>query len=277
MKKFSFVSVLSTDDYLDGVLVLKYSLDKTSPKYPFVLLVTPNLSQNTIEALRKHNVDLITIEGIASPVVVTDPRLTRWNYTYSKLAIFGLTQFDKIVYLDSDMLILKNIDDLFEKPHMSAVRIRGKLPEFDESWNQLNSGLLVVEPSQELFADMLSKIGKIERVASLGDEDFINAYYSDWPDQKELHLDNGYNIFSFHWHRYREIYGYNFSSIKNPIKVVHYIGEDKPWRVYRKHKQMSPLQNFYQFLRRRFKYPELRMVYTANSLWIKQYKELPSN
>lgn len=274
MKNYSFVSALTTDDYLDGVLVLKYSLEKTKPKYPFALLVTPNLSETTVETLSKHKISLIPIEGIEGPIVVTDPRLKRWNYTYSKLNIFGLTQFDKVVYLDSDMLILENIDDLFEKPHMSAVKIRGKLPEFDGSWNQLNSGLLVVEPSENLFSDMLSKIGKIEKVSSPSDEDFINAYYSNWPDQKALHLDNGYNIFSYHWHRYRQLYGYDFSSPKNPIKIVHYIGEDKPWRLYKKYQQMTPLQNFYQFLRRRFKYPELRMLHQANALWIKQYREL---
>jgi alpha-N-acetylglucosamine transferase len=274
MSAYSFVSVLSTDDYLDGVLVLKHSLEKTKPKYPFTLLVTPNLSERVIDCLLKHKIDFITIQGIESPTTVIDPQLIRWNFTYSKLNIFGLTQFDKMVYLDADMLIIENIDDLFEKPHMSAVKIRGKLPEFNSNWNVLNSGLLVVEPSTEIFADMTSKIGSIEKVTSPSDEDFLNAYYSDWSNQEELHLDSGYNMFSFYWYRYKQLYGYNFSSKEKSIKVVHYIGEDKPWRLYRTYNEMSLGQTVYHFLRRRLKYPELRMVHKVNCLWFKQYREL---
>lgn len=275
MKNCSFVSVLTTDDYLEGLLVLKYSLEQTCPKYPFVLLVTPNLSPKTIETLTKHNINLIPIQGIEGPKAVTDPLLKRWNYTYSKLAIFGLTQFDKIVYLDADMLVLRNIDDLFEKPHMSAVKIRGKLPELS-TWNQLNSGLLVVEPSVQVFNDMLSKIGAIEKVEASSDEDFLNAYYEDWPNQEELHLDSTYNIFQYYWHRYNQLYGYSFIANKKPIKIVHYIGEEKPWRLYQIYKKTALPEAIKQFLRR-FKHRELRLLHQVNRLWFKSYQELYRN
>lgn len=273
ISNYSFVSILTTDEYLDGVLVLKYSLESTKPRYPFVLLITPNVSEKTKEILMSHDIDFITVQGIESPRLVTEEHLKRWNYTYSKLNIFGLTQFDKLVYLDSDMLILQNIDELFDKPHMSAIKIRGKLPEFSSGWNIFNSGLLVVEPSMDIFNDMISKIGQIEKVESPSDEDLLNAYYSDWLMQEDLHLDNGYNIFSYHWHRYKEVYGYDFLSKNKPIKVIHYIGEDKPWRLYKTYKAMSLWQVIYQFLRR-FKYPELRMLNQANQLWFKCYKKL---
>jgi len=37
-----------------------------------------------------------------------------FNTTFSKLHVFGLTEFDKIVYLDADLLLLSNIDALFD-------------------------------------------------------------------------------------------------------------------------------------------------------------------
>ncbi len=272
VNNYSFVSILTTDDYLEGILVLKHSLTKTKPKYPFVLLVTPNVSQKVLDSLLSHQINYITIEGIENPVSVADPNLKRWNFTYSKLNLFGLKQFEKIVYLDADMLILQNIDDLFEKPHMSAVDMGEKLPEL-ATWNRLNSGLLVIEPSVETYNDMIHKIGKIEKVDSPGDEDFLQAYYPDWANQKQLHLDSGYNIFSYYWKRYYQLYGYNFSSGRKPIKIVHYIGENKPWKLYQADKKMSIFQSAYQFLRH-FKYPELRSLYQANQLWFEQYEEL---
>lgn len=38
-----------------------------------------------------------------------------FNTTFSKLHVFGLTEFDKIVYLDADLLLLNNVDELFDK------------------------------------------------------------------------------------------------------------------------------------------------------------------
>jgi hypothetical protein len=133
---------------------------------------------------------------------------------------------------------------------------------------------LVVESSVETFDDMISKVGSIEKVESPGDEDFLQAYYPNWPNQVELHLDSGYNMFSYHWHRYNRMYDYSFSSNVKPIKVVRYIGEDKPWRLYRIYKERSLGQALYHFLRRRLKYPELRMVHKVNCLWFNQFREL---
>lgn len=38
-----------------------------------------------------------------------------FNTTFSKLHVFGLTEYDKIVYLDADVLLLANVDELFDK------------------------------------------------------------------------------------------------------------------------------------------------------------------
>jgi glycogenin len=272
-KNYSFISVLTTDDYLEGILVLNYSLAKTNSRYPFVLLITPNLSKGVIESLVKHNIHCITIQNIENPGTIN--KLTfRWHFTYSKLNIFGLNQFDKLVYLDADMLILNNIDELFEKPHMSAVNSGGMLPNL-LSWTQLNSGLIVVEPSTELFDDMLSKVGKIENIGSESDQDFLHAYYFNWPNQKELHLGHGYNIFQIHLDEYNQLFGYDFNHAQKPIKIIHYIGETKPWHLYKSAYEKKDLDRTPKNCIPRFidslKYP---MRHKAIELWFKHYSDL---
>lgn len=49
----------------------------------------------------------------------------RFYDCWSKLTPFGLTQFQRVVQLDSDMLILKNIDDLMDIP-LDAADLGGK-------------------------------------------------------------------------------------------------------------------------------------------------------
>ena len=39
--------------------------------------------------------------------------MAHWNNCFDKLLIFGMTEFDKLIFLDSDMYIIENIDHLF--------------------------------------------------------------------------------------------------------------------------------------------------------------------
>jgi len=239
--KYSFISIISTDDYLDGLLVLFYSLKNTQSKYPFLVLLTPNISKKTISTLNKYSISYkVLSEEIQNPTNVSQNH--RWFPTYSKLHIFNQTEYDKLVFLDADMLILRNIDELFDFPHMSATNAGGMLPR-KSSWTHLNSGLIVLEPSKKLFNDMLSKIGKIEKVESGGnklkpqygsDQDFLNAYYPDWPNKKELHLDHKYNMFHYYLDEYNKLFGYSINEEPHPISIIHYASYLKPWKVDKK-------------------------------------------
>lgn len=224
----AYVSVLSTDSYLDGVLVLHHSLKSTGTFYPFLLLISDAVSTASRKVLESHGISYKLMQcTIENPTAIAKD--DHWAFTYSKLDIFNQTQFDKIVFLDADMLIVENIDELFQKPHMSAVNAGGMLAEYAD-WTGLNSGLMVIEPSHELYRDMLGKVGKIEHVAKGGDQDFLQAYYPEWVGRPELHLDHGYNMFHCHLDRYRHL-GYTVGGGAKPVKVIHYIGGIKPWNL----------------------------------------------
>lgn len=74
-----------------------------------------------------------------------------WRFRYSKLLMWNMVQYRKIVYLDSDLLVLDSIDSLFEKPQLSAVP--DTVPP-----DKFNSGLMVVEPNRATFRDMIKKV-----------------------------------------------------------------------------------------------------------------------
>lgn len=237
-KNYVFVSIITTNDYLPGLLVLYKSLIATNTAYPFLVLLTPDISAKTISELEKQHIPYkIISEEIENPTDVN--RNHRWFPTYSKLHIFNQTQYDKVVYLDIDMLILRNIDELFEHEHMSATNAGGMLPR-KSSWIHINSGLFVLEPSHKLFKDMVSKVGRIEKIESGGtldkpkygsDQDFLNAYYPDWPNKNELHLDHKYNIFHYYFDEYNKLFGYTIKNGIKPVSVIHYASHLKPWNM----------------------------------------------
>lgn len=274
---YSYISLLCTDGYLDGVLVLYHSLMKTNPEYPFLLLVTPNISQKTLDVLSQHKISYKRLDQ-----TIENPKKTignkRWNVNYSKLHIFNQTQFEKMVFLDADMLILRNIDGLFGRPHMSAVNSGGMLPS-RASWIDLNSGLLVVTPSSALFNDMLSKVGNIEGEKAGGDQAFLHSYLPKWPEQKELHLDHGYNIFHTDLDEYHRLFDYGFEPDQKSIYVLHFVGEVKPWQVLK----MSCFSRSWHYLKvalkRLMKRIMLRPVSyrledNALQLWLENYSDI---
>ena len=84
---------------------------------------------------------------ISSPHLISRSPSSR----YSKLLMWKMVHYTKLVYLDSDLLILRSIDDLFERPQLAACP--DTLPP-----DKFNSGLMVVEPNKAMFQDMLGKV-----------------------------------------------------------------------------------------------------------------------
>jgi 5'(3')-deoxyribonucleotidase len=63
---FTYLAVLSTDNYLMGALVLYESLKRTQPKYPFAVLITKNISPSVEEILKKKGIRVIRIDDCMS-------------------------------------------------------------------------------------------------------------------------------------------------------------------------------------------------------------------
>jgi len=235
--RYLYVSLLTTDDYIAGILVLCFSLQSVESKYRCLVLITPNISMRCRSIMESHAIAYKEVEPVGNP---TDIRIGhRWYPTYTKLRVFGLAECDKLVYLDADMLILENIDHLFERPHMSATNAGGMLPE-KSHWKHMNSGLFVATPSTSLLMNMLSQVGNIEVLTSGGtaekpnfgsDQDFLNAYYHDWPERAELHLDHKYNILHYHLDAYNRHFGYTLVPGTRRVAVVHYGSYLKPWNL----------------------------------------------
>ena len=234
-----FLTVLSSDEYLLGVLTLHKSLVSTRTKYPFYVAITSDISKKTIEVLGNININIIKLDNnikLSEKIKNKNSKsgYSQWNNTLQKLSIFELTKFKKIVYLDSDMLILNNIDELFNKKHMSAV-VAGALIPGREDWKLLNSGIMVIEPKKNLGINIAKTIDIVsEKKECFGDQDLIQEYYNEWDKNKELELNHKYNIFINDLEFYCKKCDYNvkkFFNNNNSISVVHFVGEKKPWML----------------------------------------------
>lgn len=116
---------------------------------------------------------------------------------------------------------------------MSAV-IAGKLMHQNSDWKNLNSGMLVVEPSRKLFARISAEIGQLHS-SDGGDQGFLHSYYNEWPTSKNLHLDDRFNAPFCYLDEYCQFHNYHFEYkrkvLKTNIAVIHFWGKYKPWNI----------------------------------------------
>lgn len=109
MNKYSYVTVVTNNFYLQGALYLHYSLKKVNSKYPLLILITDNFK---INKMLLNNINYKIVPYYHFPQKDSIPR---YEDTINKFHIYDLIEYDKLLFLDSDLFILKNIDDIFEK------------------------------------------------------------------------------------------------------------------------------------------------------------------
>ena len=111
----SYVSMITNDSYLPGIQLLAMSLKDTSPKYPLTVLVTPEtISAGTKKKLVEISDNVVEVNSIARDVTSSSSvRIAHWSSSeYTKINIWKLTDYEKVVYIDADCMVLENVDDV---------------------------------------------------------------------------------------------------------------------------------------------------------------------
>ena len=212
--------------FLLGARVLGQSLRETGTKMDMIALCTENVAKSTKEVLIADGWRIKEIGNIHSPYQGLSKRGDYFSGIFSKLYVWNLTDYERIIYLDSDVLVLQNIDHMFDCGTFCATYRHSDL---------FNAGIIVVQPSSNIFYDMLDKIPVIPSYDD-GDQGFLNVYFSElvyapffnWNNASrqnqpmrmptELNADIATYYISSSW------------SIRGEIRIIHYtLGPIKPW------------------------------------------------
>ncbi|RDA94281.1 hypothetical protein CP533_0572 [Ophiocordyceps camponoti-saundersi (nom. inval.)] len=108
-----WTTLITNLDYLPGLLTLSHSLrHRAHSSYPLIALYTDSFPASGLAALSARGIPYQRIPYLLptkSRDYSADPR---FYDCWSKLAPFSLTEFDRVVQLDADMLVLRNMDEL---------------------------------------------------------------------------------------------------------------------------------------------------------------------
>ena len=139
---------LCNDKYVKGVIALNKSLKNVNSKYNLLILYF-NLCDDNINLLKNYDILLKKVEPISSK-----KQSKKFINTYTKLLIFSMIDYDKIIFMDADTIVLKNIDHLFDIEHNFSVA-----PDLGNQlmYNRFNTGVMIIKPNIDVFNDMMIK------------------------------------------------------------------------------------------------------------------------
>lgn len=248
MNNYSYITLLSDDSYIYGIILLHETLKSTNAKYPLTVLVTSNVSKPILCLLDQLNLKYKIISPIYNVKILEfnqkiNPALAKtWSYCLSKFEIFNMTEYDKVLFLDADIMILKNLDHIFQYPHMTSA-LDGEYFNIWPDNPHFNSGILLIEPNKDEYQKLLTfatseAIDNWHRDECFADQEILNMYYSDWINKPELHLNKYYDIFAPY------IQEEQISDIDENCYFIHYVGR-KPWRAFMKLSSETYTEKYY--------------------------------
>jgi len=215
-----FVTVCDKE-YIIGFEVMLKSLIENNPRVvkeniPFTIISNDLTPDDLIVSKKIHN--HITLKTYDSSKYYEIDELKRQQMSfgdYTKYEIFSIEDVEKIIFLDSDTLILGNIDKLIDsKCDFGAVR--------ELYIDQHNTGVLVISKKYlklKITNDLIN-LTKIYGITEHSDQDIINHYFQDVIEDFPIE----YNFLKTYNKKV-----FQNTGLPNYIKIFHYIVK-KPWQ-----------------------------------------------
>ncbi|KAF4961983.1 hypothetical protein FSARC_9913 [Fusarium sarcochroum] len=109
-----WTTLITNLSYLPGLLTLDHSLRAVNSRYPLVALYTDTFPPEGHAALRARGIPAQHIPYLLPTKGRDFSNDPRFYDCWSKLTPFSLTEYERVVQLDSDMLVLRNMDELMD-------------------------------------------------------------------------------------------------------------------------------------------------------------------
>ncbi len=210
-------TVVTSADYVIGAMVLGHSLRKSGWKHDMVVLVTAEVGARDRARLKQLWHHVLETEHVANPNSSNELGLEAFATCYTKLRVWELTQYDHVVYLDADTIVLGSLEPLLERSCFAAAPCPSAPDLF-------NTAVMVLQPSAEKFGEMESLIRTLPSYDG-GDQGFLNSYFADWfTGPAESRLPYQYNTA-----RLSCFYKPSWTRFTSDMRVLHYFGPAKPW------------------------------------------------
>ena len=262
MTSRAFVTLVTNADFAVGAGALLRSLELSGTMADRVVMHTGGVSETALRDLaargaRLVGVDLLPtspefnerhakdrIHGLNPFTKGTKPPFHTPLDNFAKLRLWQLP-YERVVFLDADMLVLRNIDKLFDYPELCAApNVYESLPDF----HRMNSGVFTARPSQATFDRLLNRLDVPGAFWKRTDQTFLQEAFPDWHGLPFI-----YNTLQYVWLNLPELWDWN------DIHVLHFQYE-KPWEDHAKADRLRPLIDLWRAYAKGGEVPDLSVL-----------------
>ncbi|OWZ70952.1 hypothetical protein AYX14_03662 [Cryptococcus neoformans] len=195
----TFLSSITDPWYLLSTRLLLYQLHHhphtSDPSRPLVVLTTSQIPTAVETQLMHQGAEVKRVELLVDgfPIPEGMGENHHWKDQYTKLHIFNLTAYSRLLYLDNDILLLQSLAPLWETNlptvktgGVAGVGERNKLnmvendkrtrPEEGEVKDYLNAGFMMITPDEKTF----DELRKVRGYKPFYMEQALLNHYFDW-------------------------------------------------------------------------------------------------
>ncbi|MBY6115540.1 glycosyltransferase family 8 protein [Mameliella alba] len=246
--KRAYVTLVTNADFALGAKALLHSLNLTGTTADRVVLHTGGVPAEALSPLAALGARLVSTELL--------PTSDAFNAAHARAALHGAAPFtkgekpafhtpldnfcklrlwqldyDRVVFLDADTLVLRNIDKLFDYPEFCAApNVYESLADF----HRMNSGVFTARPSRATFDAMMARLDVPGAFWRRTDQTFLQAFFPDWHG-----LPVTCNMLQYVWFNMPGLWDWD------SVKVLHFQYE-KPWQDHAKADRLRPLIDLWQ-------------------------------
>eukprot|EP01041_Mallomonas_annulata_P008312 gene8312-17110_t len=229
--------------YTAGAIALGQSLKDVKSKLHRIVMVTPEVDQQSRKQMSKVW-EVIEVQPIycnhkMHPSITPDKfdlsganyqaGIKRWQSTCTKFQAWSLTKYERILFMDSDTLVVNPIDDvLYGFSNASFLASPEAFPP-----DNFNSGFMVLNPSKKNF-DQLLELNERVGSAEGGDQGVFNNglcpnwFFANSDDPNCGRLPWLFNVEAANFAEYNTLR--QMSGLRLP-SVIHFVSDGKPWKV----------------------------------------------
>ncbi len=239
----AYVTLVTNADFALGAKALLHSLNLTGTAAARVVLHTRAVPAEALAPLSALGAKLVetdllptseafnaahardVLHGKAPFTKGEKPAFHTPLDNFCKLRLWQL-DYDRVVFLDADTLVLRNIDKLFDYPEFCAAP---NVYEGLNDFHRMNSGVFTAWPSAQTFETMMQRLDQPDTFWRRTDQSFLQAFFPDWHG-----LPIRYNTLQYVWFNLPDLWDWD------DIKVLHFQYE-KPWQDHAKVDRLRPL------------------------------------
>ncbi|MBP2167355.1 lipopolysaccharide biosynthesis glycosyltransferase [Erwinia toletana] len=205
----AWITLLTQPEYLTGVQTLHQSLRQSKTAYPLVVMVTENIAPAICAQLKADGCEVIAVAPLnPHPDLTHHYASAQFAEVWTKLRAWQLTDYQRLVFLDADMLVVQNMDELMtlELPENGIAACHAcrcnpnSIASYPKSWvpencfytwqdrqqpapaqldAYFNAGFLVLTPDAEVFSALESRIAAIDDLSryQFSEQDLLNEHF----------------------------------------------------------------------------------------------------